>query len=321
MSISNKIKYSINNKDNNYKIENYTLSEYLEQIFNYCKLGELSNLDKLLNTYPFLLNYLNIRHYCIICNTRMELTPLQIAAAYGQANIISYFLNFQSYIPYNSTISNNNYHNKRINNLTNLNDIERSLKLKQDEIYINDKQLFNEDIREKSDEFINFNITDTLFGMTALHLAVHLHHLEVISLLCSDHRIDLSERTLEGKTALHMLIERGNTEGLKKMLTCSTNINMYLKDFDGNTPLHAACKYPNKEIFIILYDYLKNKHDFNKLKNKREVIKTNAEINRINNSNSNSNSIRKKSISDSSYSSSSNDNSNKENLLENYIEV
>jgi len=102
------------------------------------------------------------------------------------------------------------------------------------------------------------NISDPMYLMTALHLAVFYEHVACVEVLCKDFRVDLSERNVDGKSALHVAIEKGSIAAVECILRLRPMLDFKLKDFDGNTVLHSTALYPSERILYLLIQYIEN---------------------------------------------------------------
>lgn len=108
---------------------------------------------------------------------------------------------------------------------------------------------------------IYVNLTEPTLGYTALHLAILCENVHVVELLCKDSRVNLREKTFDGKTALHLAIEHkliAETECILRV--CSHHIDILAKDFDGNSYLHSAALNPSPPILRMLLTYVRNLH-------------------------------------------------------------
>lgn len=102
------------------------------------------------------------------------------------------------------------------------------------------------------------NISDPMYLMTALHLAVFYNRMAAIEVLSKDLRVDLSERNVDGKTAIHLAIEKGSVAAVEGILRIRPMLDFKVKDFDGNTVLHTAALFPSERIFQLLIQYIEN---------------------------------------------------------------
>lgn len=174
------------------------LTKALEHIFLLCEQGVASTIQFILDSHPGVELLINERKACHITDTRMELTPLQLAAACGHGEVIKTLCS---------------------NHLTQV------------------------------------NIADPLFSMTALHLAVHLGQVFAVEALCKDSRVEVDEKNVEGKTAMHVAVAHEYTGIVETILRLHPNIDLRIKDFDGNNVFHLAAYHPNAKIMTLLTNH------------------------------------------------------------------
>ncbi|CAL4211918.1 unnamed protein product, partial [Meganyctiphanes norvegica] len=84
-------------------------------------------------------------------------------------------------------------------------------------------------------------------GATALLVAAHSGHEDVVDKLLQVPGIDVNLPNCNGWTPLHGAIDRGNVEPVKQLLE-HKNINVNLQAKDGLTPLDMALKYKKHSI-------------------------------------------------------------------------
>jgi len=99
------------------------------------------------------------------------------------------------------------------------------------------------------------NVADPLFSMTALHLAVHLGQVFAVEALCKDRRVEVDEKNVEGKTAMHVAVAHEYTGIVETILRLHPNIDLRIKDFDGNNVFHLAAYHPNVKIMTLLTNH------------------------------------------------------------------
>ena len=174
------------------------LSKALDQIFLLCETGVSSTIQFILDSHPSVEQLINNRKVCHITDTRMELTPLQLAAACGHGEVIRTLCGHTS---------------------------------------------------------ILLNVTDPLFSMTALHLAVHLGQIFAVEALCKDPRCEVDEKNVEGKTAMHIAVAHEYPGIVETILRLHPNIDLRIKDFDGNNVFHLAAYHPNVKIMTLLANH------------------------------------------------------------------
>lgn len=203
------------------------LSQAFDQIFLLCESGVASTVQFIFDSHPGVEMLINDRQECLVTDTKLLLTPLQLGAACGHPEII--------------------------------------------------KTLCRS-------SFIQVNIADPLFFMTALHLAVHLGQTFAVEALCADLRVEVNEKNVEGKTAMHLAVENGYPAIVETILRLRPTTDLRVKDFDGNNVLHLAAYHPNARIMkqlvdhtslVSLYcDYFDATKDSSKMKpkNKRQIF-------------------------------------------------
>lgn len=99
------------------------------------------------------------------------------------------------------------------------------------------------------------NVADPMFSMTALHLAVHLGQIFAVEALCKDRRVEVDEKNVEGKTAMHVAVAHEYTGIVETILRLHPNIDLRIKDFDGNNVFHLAAYHPNVKIMTLLTNH------------------------------------------------------------------
>lgn len=99
------------------------------------------------------------------------------------------------------------------------------------------------------------NVADPVFSMTALHLAVHLGQIFAVEALCKDNRVEVDEKTVEGKTAMHIAVSHEYSGIVETILRLHPNIDLRIKDFDGNNVFHLAAIHPNVKIMTLLANH------------------------------------------------------------------
>lgn len=102
---------------------------------------------------------------------------------------------------------------------------------------------------------IHLNISDPLFSMTALHLAVHLGQTIAVEALCADPRVEVNEKNVEGKTAMHIAVGHEYSGIAETILRLRPTTDLRIKDFDGNNVMHLAAYHPNVRIMRQLVDH------------------------------------------------------------------
>lgn len=102
---------------------------------------------------------------------------------------------------------------------------------------------------------IEVNLNETFSGNTALHLSVLNECYQIVELLLKDPFIDIKIKNFDGKTPLHIAIEKSNIGILECFFRLRQNIDLKIKDYEGNTLYHYCALYPNKDILKLLLIY------------------------------------------------------------------
>lgn len=90
-------------------------------------------------------------------------------------------------------------------------------------------------------------------GLTPLLNAANKGHLEIIELL-KNKDAKLSAKTIHGRNALHLAIQCGSIPCVKYLLQCQPELLLLSDDF-GETILHIAAIYKQKEVLTYLFDH------------------------------------------------------------------
>ena len=91
-------------------------------------------------------------------------------------------------------------------------------------------------------------------GLTALHAAVRFKgHVDVVRALITN-GADLSARTHNGNTALHLAAANGHTDCCKLLVRRKADVNAVC-DFDGDMPLHRAVREGKTDIVSLLLEH------------------------------------------------------------------
>jgi len=86
---------------------------------------------------------------------------------------------------------------------------------------------------------------------TPFYIACQEGHVDVVSLLLVDKRIDVNKRARTGATPLHIACERGHTE-VVSVLLADQRIDVNTPDHNGATPFFIACQQGHKEVVSML---------------------------------------------------------------------
>jgi hypothetical protein len=102
---------------------------------------------------------------------------------------------------------------------------------------------------------ISVNAADPMYLMTALHLAVHLGQTFALEELCRDGRLLYEEKTIKGKTALHLAVAQGYAHIVETILRLHPTADLRARDFDGNNVFHLAAYNPNARVMSLLVNH------------------------------------------------------------------
>eukprot|EP01039_Chlorochromonas_danica_P003299 gene3299-3619_t len=180
-------------------LDEAVLHRALGEVYLLSERGLVSTIRFLLEAYPILEKRLNSNNFYILGDLSSDWTPLHVASAYGQDNVVSYYLSLPSVIP---------------------------------------------------------SVVDPAYNMTPLHLAVYFDQIYCIQRLCKDERADLGERTVEGKSALHLAIDKRSVLAVETILQSSSTVDYRIKDFDGNTLLHTAARSGSEGVLQLVANYI-----------------------------------------------------------------
>eukprot|EP00981_Chlorochromonas_danica_P007492 scaffold1757_cov218-Ochromonas_danica.AAC.1 len=113
------------------------------------------------------------------------------------------------------------------------------------------------------DPRVNANMT-TDDGRTPLHYACRGGHIEVVKMLLLDERVDVNKTNKDGCIPLHRACSKGNVEVIR-MFLLDERVDVATADKDGRTPLHYACRGGHIEVVKMLL--LDERVDVNKSDN------------------------------------------------------
>lgn len=105
-----------------------------------------------------------------------------------------------------------------------------------------DKIKLMQDFKEQHNFFLAFNTPPDFLGRTPLHLAALENSIQLLGFLLN-FGIDVNERDMFGRTALHYAAQCGHTEMIC-FLRAHEKIDMNAIDINGNTAFHVALKDP-----------------------------------------------------------------------------
>ena len=102
---------------------------------------------------------------------------------------------------------------------------------------------------------VQANASDPEYAMTALHLTVVLSQMFSLEELCRDSRVTYDNRTVEGKTALHLAVEFEYSNMVETILRLHPTVDLRTRDFEGNNVFHLAAMHPNVRIMEQLINH------------------------------------------------------------------
>lgn len=202
----------------------------MEQIFLLCESGVSITIRFILDNYPGVLDMINDRRTIFIGETKMELSPLQIAVACGHIDVILLLLELETIDVnvadplYTMTALHLAVH---MGQATALEALCRDRRLKFDE--------------------------KTLEGKTALHLAVEQGFASMVEIILRLHpTVDLRTRDFEGNSVLHLAAYRPNLRVVGLLLNHASLVNLYSESFEPLSKERAAKKArPSNKVFEV----------------------------------------------------------------------
>lgn len=90
------------------------------------------------------------------------------------------------------------------------------------------------------------------YGYTALHIAVSMHHTQVVDELITDQRIDLNVQDSGGWTPLHLAAQFRFSDIAQLLLKNSPRIDVNIRTFDGKTAFDLASNENRVDIIKLL---------------------------------------------------------------------
>jgi ankyrin repeat protein len=84
---------------------------------------------------------------------------------------------------------------------------------------------------------------------------VHLGQTFALEELCRDGRLMYEEKTIEGKTALHLAVAQGYAHIVETILRLHPTVDLRTRDFDGNNVFHLAAHNPNERVMSLLVNH------------------------------------------------------------------
>jgi len=79
-------------------------------------------------------------------------------------------------------------------------------------------------------------------GMTPFHIACIIGYIEIVKLLFNNERVDLNKASLKNQTPIYTACFFGHIEIVKYILSSGREVNLNVKDSDGNTAIDIARK-------------------------------------------------------------------------------
>lgn len=187
-----------------------SLEQALEQIFLLCESGISTTIQFLFENYPEVLKVINERRTILVGDTRLELTPLQVAATCGHAEVLRLLLEQPG---------------------VEVNKADPSFGMTALHLAVNMGQLYA--VEELCrDPRIDIH-AQTSEGKAALHLAVGLCFPSIVETILRLHpTTDLRIRDHEGNTALHLAALQPNLRIIALLVNHAALVNLYADSFE-----------------------------------------------------------------------------------------
>lgn len=90
------------------------------------------------------------------------------------------------------------------------------------------------------------------YGYTALHIAVSMHHTQIVNELLNDQRVDLNAQDDGGWTPLHLASQFGFCDIVKLFVICVPRVDLKIRTFDGKTAFDLASTEKRTDIIELL---------------------------------------------------------------------
>jgi hypothetical protein len=186
------------------------LEHALEQIFLLCESGVATTIQFLFDHYPELTVMLNERRVILVGDTRMELTPLQVAVACGYVDVTSLLLSQPT---------------------VDLNCADPHFAMTALHLAVNLGHTFVLEVLCKD---VRANVNEkTNEGKTALHLAVELCYPSMVETILRLHpTIDLRTRDFDGNNVFHLAAYQPNLRVISLLVNHASLVNLYADSFD-----------------------------------------------------------------------------------------
>jgi len=194
-----------------------------ENLINACRQGNIEDVQNCLRSNEIAINQSGTN----------GMAPLHYACEYGHINIVKLLLK---------------HHEININLLDNdgLSPLQIAASRRHGEIV---KMLL-----QQNNIDINKSITHSCpFRITLLDFICLYNHIDILELLLQ-HKININQKRISGKTPLYIACEQGN-ENIVELLLQQENIEVNPIDKNGKTPLHIACSKGHESIVKLLLQH------------------------------------------------------------------
>jgi dimeric dUTPase (all-alpha-NTP-PPase superfamily) len=206
----------------------------LDQIFILCELGVASAVKFILSNHPQVGTIINTTQVCYIVDTRMELTPLQLASACGHVETIKCLLLCPD-IMVNTA-----------DPLFSMTALHLAVQLGQIlavETLCKDPRM---EINERNIE-----------GKAVLHLAAEHHYVGIIeTILRIRPNVDLRIKDFDGNNVIHIAALHPSVAVMKMLTSHASLVTLYCDYFDVGNLSNMSSKYKNKKRLFEVCDTL-----------------------------------------------------------------
>lgn len=109
---------------------------------------------------------------------------------------------------------------------------------------------------------IDVNVMDPVTMSTALHIAVCMENISIVQILCEFNQCNINLRNLDGKTAVHIAVERNLIEITDLLLFQYSDVyNWKIVDINQNSIFHILGYHPNEVILKLLISHYCRNND------------------------------------------------------------